>query len=226
VAEAFGRVDRLREELAAVRDHVRQAEAAFRSARFARERAEADAATYVDRAAELEAQNAGRAVSVAASIADQVEDKLEDFRRTRQHLAEAWTAQGSTRKSAEAVAALIFDKDIIAAEHQLQRVLIDLRQVQAKHQRLVRYEQTKRSMTLRAEVEARRARELDCQAAWEKARSRQAQIEARLARNDLSRGEQRLLDRLLVVLHQAGGAPPPTPAPPSSAPSSTASRPP
>jgi hypothetical protein len=209
LVEAFHRADRLAEELPERQTQVRETEAAFLAAGRARETAEAELANYLDTELKIEQKSAQSELTQAELIASEYQGKLEDLRRVRQKLTVSWTADGRTQESAEAAARLLFDKDIWQAENRLQQALHAYNQAKARRDLLVSYDQSRKTMILRAEIEARRARELACLAAWEKARSRAAQIQARLERHDLAPKERRLRDRLLAIVRTSGAWPSP-----------------
>jgi hypothetical protein len=209
LVEAFHRADRLSEELPEWQNRAREAEAAYRTARRAREDADAELATYLEKDAPIEQKSVQAELTHAELTAHEAQAKLEDHRRVRQRLIASWMALGRTHQSAESVAKLLFDKDVWTAENRLQQALHGFKQAKARRDVIVGFEQTRRTMMLRAEVEARRARELEHLAAWEKATARQKQIESRLARSDLSPGERRLLEGLLKAVGRSGFRPAP-----------------
>jgi hypothetical protein len=209
LVEAFHRVDRLREELPQREIDVREAEVAYLAARRARQAAESELATYRETDARVQQRAAQSELTAAEILATEAQAKLDDMLRVQKRLIDTWTTEGRSPKSAEAVAKLLFDKDVWAAESRLQQTLHALNQARARRDRLISYEQIKQSTTLRAAVEARRAREFAAQATWERAKSRQARIEARIARSDLSPAERRLLERLAEVVRKSGSRPAP-----------------
>jgi hypothetical protein len=204
VCEAFDRVDRLRDELRERQDQTRKAESAYLSARRARMLAEDDEAWYVGETAPAEEKTAQGELSQAEWAADQARAKLDELLRTRQRIANAWATQRTSRESAEAAAVLYFERYVKAGELRLQQAKTAAEQAKSRQEQHARYVLAKRMKALHAEVEARRAEELDWQADREKARSRIAQIEARLARSDLSPAEKHLHDLLIQVALEPG----------------------
>jgi hypothetical protein len=208
VSEALERTDRLRAELPALRAWVRETEAAYVASRQARERSEYDQAWYVEVTAWLEEQSNRLRVAGAESDAVMSQARLENFRRSRQQLADLWVTKGTSREAAQAAAAALFFKDIKAEELRAEQAQIALNRVRIRYERVALYTQPKRAKELLAEVYAWHAEELAWQAAWEKAKAELSQAVARLAQSDLSRGESRLLDLLVEVIGASGAQPP------------------
>jgi hypothetical protein len=209
LVEAFQRVDRLAEELPERQIQVRETEEAYLAARKARETADGELASYLQKDVGIEQKTVQAELTHAELTASEAQAKLDDVRRVRQKLITSWTAQGRTQKTAETVAKLLFDKDVWSAENRLQQAMHGFEQAKARRDLVIGIDQIRRAKMLRAEVEARRARELSCLAAWERARSRQSQIHARVARSDLSKRDRRLLDNLLQVVRKSGARPAP-----------------
>jgi hypothetical protein len=209
LVEAFHRVDRLSEELPERQSQAREAEAAYLAARRAREAAEAELATYLEKDAVIEQKSIEAELTHAELTAHEAQRKLDDHRRIRQKLVASWTALGRSPQAAESVAKLLFDKDVWTAENRLQQALHGFNLAKARRDLIVGFEQTRKTKLLRAEIEARRAGELASLAAWEKARTRQKQIQARLACSDLSQGEKRLLEGLVKAVGRSGYRPAP-----------------
>jgi hypothetical protein len=205
---ALERADRIRDELPARQADTREAEAAFRSALRARQKAEAEQRAYLEETTSAEEAWIARQVNDLQRIAERARAKVEDLRRSQERLIETWSSRGHRRSAAESTATLIFDKDIRTSEAEFQRALHALRQAKSQQDVLIRFTQPKQAKALRAEVEARRARELFSQAAWETAKTRQAELEAGMTGAHLSKAETRLLDQMLEVVKGAGTGPP------------------
>jgi hypothetical protein len=209
LVEAFHRVDRLAEELPERQIQVREADAAYRAALRAREAADAELARYLEQDAVIEQATVQAELRQSEAVADEAQAKMDKVRRVQQKLIASWTALGRSRQTAESAAQLFYQKDVFIAENRVQRAQLALQQAKARRDLILGFEQTRKTMLLRAEVEARRAQELACLAARERASTRQSQIEARLARSDLSRAERRLLDGLLKAMRKSGFGPAP-----------------
>jgi hypothetical protein len=209
LVEAFNRADRLAEELPERQIQVREAEDAYRAASRSREDAERELAAYLEKDVGIEQKTVQAELTHAELTASEAQAKLDDLRRVRQKVINSWLSQGRTQQSAESVAKLLFDKDVWTAENRLQQALHGFEQARARRDLVIGFDQMRKAKIFRAEVEARRARELACLAAWERARSRQAHIHARIARSDLSQRDRRLLDHLLQVVRKSGARPAP-----------------
>jgi hypothetical protein len=209
LVEAFHRVDRLSEELPERQIQVREADAAYRAARRARDAADAELARYLEQDALIEQKTVQAELTQSERAVDDTQARVDHVRRVQQRLVTSWTALGRTQQAAEAAAKLLFAKEVSIAEIRLQHAQHALKQAKARRDLLLGYEQIRKTMQLRAELEGRRAEELACLAARERASTRQSQIEARLARSDLSRAERRLLDGLLKAVRNSGFLPAP-----------------
>jgi hypothetical protein len=209
LVEAFHRVDRLAEELPERQIQVREADAAYRAALRAREAADAELARYLEQDAVIEQATVQAELKQSEAVADEARAKMDKVRRVQQKLIASWTALGRSQQTAESAAKLFYQKDVWFAENRIQHAQLALQQAKARRDLILGFEQTRKTMLLRAEVEARRAQEFACLAARERASTRQSQIEARLARSDLSRAERRLLDGLLKAMRKSGFRPAP-----------------
>jgi hypothetical protein len=209
LVEAFHRVDQLAEELPERQIQVRAADAAYRAALRAREAADAELARYLEQDAAIEQKTVQAELTQCEAVADEAQAGMDKVRRVQQRLIASWTALGRSQQAAESAAKLFYQRDAWIAENRVQYAQLALKQVKARRELILGFEQTRKTMLLRAEVEARRAEELACLAARERANTRQSQIEARLARSDLSRAERRLLDGLLKATRKSGFRPAP-----------------
>jgi hypothetical protein len=84
LVEAFHRVDRLSEELPERQNQAREAEAAYLAARRARETAEAELATYLEKDAVIEQKSVEAELTHAELTAHEALAKLDDHQRIRQ----------------------------------------------------------------------------------------------------------------------------------------------
>ena len=209
LTDALDRVEKLRADSPMLQAQAREAEAGYLTAREARERAESDYTELLeDKARGVEGQPAKRQVSEVDLIARQSKYRLDAMRRDRQKAVDSLVAKGMKPAEADALAGNLYNLRIKNEEHRLEQLQPILDRAKSEQDRDERFGQQKRLTLLHAEIEARRADELACQAIWEKAKADQRALESRMGETGLSLDERRQLDQLLEVVRKTGSRPP------------------
>jgi HlyD family secretion protein len=166
----------LRDQLVNQEIAAKEAEAAYQSARLAREAAEIALTEYAEGVAPQERAALQGEMAATGAALKQAEDRRERTRRARQKLAESLAPKGEARTPGDIVAELDIEDRLDATDRALAREKLALERAKSKLDLLEKYTRPRTTRELTVAVEHKRAEELARKAKWELDKAREKKL--------------------------------------------------
>lgn len=204
---ALDRVESLRAQDPPKPETIAQAEAAYRAAKMAFDVAEegSKADGVMD---QVEEQRIRMGSTAAENNVASIQRRLDDVKKSRDRVIEAWVAKGHTRAKAESGAGALFYQQINKEERLLELAKASAAKAKTDLDRVARFNSTRNSAARNADLEALRSDMLTKQAQFDALKTGAARDPATRPGATLTSDERLLLDLLIDVVNSVGTAPP------------------